>query len=165
MKIKTLASITFSLLLFIGGFIFIKHHNVQGVPKVHSLRYIKVSVLGAVRFRDSFTVKEGTKIGEILQKAELIYGADMTKINKDEKIFEDREILVPFLKGFKRKYPISKGVNYQMLVKAGIRSKTAKKVASFIKEHKGGVTWEDLDSLRGVGEVTLSLLKETLDLN
>ncbi len=166
MKVKLLFSIVFSFLLGVGIFLLSNNKYAKKIPIQNEKKFITASVVGAVRFHDNFSVLAGSTVRDILMKAELLYGADLSKINFQEKLYKDKTLLVPFKEGLEQKYRISRGINKDVLIKRGISSRVAKLVVEYLEKNKGkDISWNDLDSIHGVGSVTLNQLKKILELN
>ncbi len=130
--------------------------------KINSL---KITVLGAVRFHGPFSMHFGATIKELLVKAELLYSANLKDIDFKKHLYKEETILIPFKEGLEKKIK-QNDISLADLMRKGIRKKTSLAIMAYIKKHKDGkITWNDLDSIRGVGTVTLNLLKKILELN
>ncbi|TCG11000.1 hypothetical protein C4B25_02560 [Mycoplasma todarodis] len=158
-------SLIFSVFIAVGGFLTIRDAKIRNKNVSKTIDDVEITVIGAVRFHGPFEMKFGSTVKMVLMKAELLYGAELKGVELDKKLYKKETLLIPFKEGYGKKIKIN-DLTLLDLIRAGIRKKTSALIMKFIKTSKGkGVTWDDLDSIRGVGSTTLNLLKKILELN
>ncbi|VEU59396.1 hypothetical protein [Mesomycoplasma neurolyticum] len=107
-KIKKI-KIFFGIAVFIAisslfGFFYflnIKNSNKQNLSlnkNQQNNSFISVRTQGAVKYDINFPFKKGVTIREILFKASVLPSADLSNINLETKIWENKNIYVPFVK-------------------------------------------------------------------
>ena len=153
-------SIVFSSFLLLGGWIFI---NSTLIPnQVYKQKSYLVVVKGAVYNKMESWILEGTKLKTVIYKAHLLVSADLSKLDLDKKINKDQEIFVPYKEGQEPKINARDGLSYAEIDQLGVNKNVAKALFKLFKEKHNHVTWDDIDNLPGVGEVTLARLKKLL---
>ncbi|WGI36323.1 MAG0490 family ComEA-like DNA-binding protein [Mesomycoplasma lagogenitalium] len=127
---------------------------------------ILVKVSGAVEHPSELFYKKGTKLRAILFKLKLKTSANLKNIDLDQVINEDKEIFIPFLDNYQSEIKKSfKNVNQDDLKKLKIRKNTIENILLFLNKNTEILTWEDIEKINGVGEVTLKILQENFILD
>ncbi|VEU60711.1 Uncharacterised protein [Mycoplasmopsis bovigenitalium] len=122
---------------------------------------LKIKISGAVNNPGEFEVNFGEKLYSILKRAGPKHNANLSKLDFDSKILKNSEIYIP--------YDLNKGAflkwkelnNINQLTLYGITKSTAQKVLKLRKDNES-ITWQQLESLKGVGQATLKKLQNIL---
>lgn len=123
--------------------------------------YITINISGAIFFPGEYTIIKNSLISDILKIAKPKSGANLKNIDLNNKIEKNNyKLYIPYKKD--AKIFITEIKNATDLVNLGIRKNISIKIFNFIKQHKFEVTWEEVSKINGVGEKTLSILKQRI---
>ncbi|MCP4337231.1 MAG: hypothetical protein GY679_05295 [Mycoplasma sp.] len=161
MKIKIIISWIAATLITISGFLIIKSNYISSSEIIKKIIYIKA--IGAVENGRTITLEQNATMKELLSKINLLPNADRQKIDMNQIFLNDQTIIFPF-KNKDEKIKINNKIKYRELEQLGVTKKVKKELFDYFKHNKRW-SWEDIDSLPGVGIATLKVLKEQLDIS
>lgn len=150
--------------IIIGSSYFLINKFILSKPKVQNNNSYYVNVEGAVRNPGKYLLNKPTKIREILFKADLKSEADILSLNLEKIINDEQTIIVPYKIGAFNKLKWQNYNNINLLTSKGIKLSIAQKLLDFRRKNIT-TTWEQIRSIRGIGETTISQLKELIDLS
>lgn len=136
----------------------IKNNNKLFIKNKNEI--ITIGISGAIEYPDSYEIKKGTKLLEIIKKARLKSGADLNNIDLNLKLEKNQSINIPFKKD--NSISIREVNNVGILEDLGIKKDIAKIILSYFIAKDYLITWQELENLPGVGEKTLTILKNHL---
>lgn len=124
-------------------------------------KILKIKISGAVNNPGEYEVNFGEKLYSILKRAGPKHNANLSKLDFNSKILKNSEIYIP--------YDLNKGAflkwkelnNINQLTLYGITKSTAQKVLNLRKDNES-ITWQHLESLKGIGQATLKKLQNIL---
>ncbi|MCV3753348.1 hypothetical protein OF364_00755 [Mycoplasma enhydrae] len=122
-------------------------------------KYITVKVSGAIKYPGEYSIKKGSTYQDVFKECILLSGAELSGINRQEVLLENKNIYIPFLKD--RKLKLSDITNAEILIKIGLKPGIAKKVFDYLKDNKI-ISWDEVLKIPGVGEKTYLLLTKNI---
>ncbi|UUM25580.1 hypothetical protein NQV05_00270 [Mycoplasmopsis agalactiae] len=126
---------------------------------------VAIDVSGAVLFKGKHYFKKGVKLREILNVVKE-NNADLSNIDMNKEYKNNVKIFIPSLKN-NFDNDVNKQIHWlelndeQQLRKLGISVNVSKQLVQ-LRRKKSKVKWDDIQSLRGIGEKTFSKLKRVL---
>ena len=150
----------FSGFLLIGGasYIFKDSNNLN----VQNTSNYWVEIDGAVYNETLYKVKENTKLKDVIYRAHLLISADISKIDLDYVIRNDYKIYIPFKEGEEPKINAKDGLTQLEVNQLGLNENISKLLFELFLDKGRYVKWEDIDNLKGVGDITIAKLKSLL---
>ena len=136
----------------------IKNNNKLFIKNKNEI--ITIGISGAIEYPDLYEIKKGTKLLEIIKRARLKSGADLNNIDLNLKLEKNQLINIPFKKN--NSISIREVNNVGILEDLGIKKDIAKIILSYFIAKDYVITWQELENLPGVGEKTLTILKNHL---
>ncbi len=160
MKIKILVSWITAALITVSGILILRktQTNTETI-----IRHVYIKVIGAVRESKIIDVPANSTMKEILLQIQLSRDADKSQLDINRHFINDATIIIPY-KDKDKKIIIGREFNKHTLSGLGVSNSIKEQLFDYFKESKKW-TWEDIDSLRGVGPITLKLLKSQLDIS
>lgn len=125
---------------------------------------VEIHVEGAVEYPNIYIVNKGTALRQVLFLAKLKKDADLTKINLNSALLENKRIYIPYLINSENKLNIDNYTDINQLTKHKIAKRIAKAILE-LKNKNSKITWKDIDNIYGVGQKYLEKLKSILILN
>lgn len=131
------------------------------LKSVNKSKILKIKISGAVNNPGEYEINFGEKLYSILKRAGPKHNANLSKLDFNSKILKNSEIYIP--------YDLNKGAflkwkelnNINQLTLYGITKSTAQKVLNLRKDNES-ITWQHLESLKGIGQATLKKLQNIL---
>ena len=150
----------FSGFLLIGGasYIFKDSNNFS----IQNTSNYWLEINGAVYNETLYKVKGNTKLKDVIYRAHLLMAADISKIDLNYVIRHDYKIYIPFKKGQEPKINARDGLTQLEINQLGLNANVSKLLFELFAKKGRYVKWEDIDNLKGVGDITIAKLKSLL---
>ena len=123
-------------------------------------KYINIKIYGAILYPGEYSFTKGVTLKDILTKVKLLSSADISQLSFKQTYSKDSIIHIKYKKT--TKFHIREIVSINQLIEFGIKKNIAIKIFNFLKSKNYQITWEEIGKISGVGEVTLSILKNRL---
>lgn len=123
-------------------------------------KYINIKIYGAILYPGEYSFTKGVTLKDILTKVKLLSSADISQLSFKQTYSKDSIIHIKYKKT--KKFHIREIVSINQLIEFGIKKNIAIKIFNFLKSKNYQITWEEIGKISGVGEVTLSILKNRL---
>lgn len=123
-------------------------------------KYINIKIYGAILYPGEYSFTRGVTLKDILTKVKLLSSADISQLSFRQTYSKDSIIHIKYKKT--TKFHIREIVSINQLIEFGIKKNIAIKIFNFLKSKNYQITWEEIGKISGVGEVTLSILKNRL---
>ena len=120
-------------------------------------KYINIKIYGAILYPGEYSFTKGVTLKDILTKVKLLSSADISQLSFRQTYSKDS---IKYKKT--TKFHIREIVSINQLIEFGIKKNIAIKIFNFLKSKNYQITWEEIGKISGVGEVTLSILKNRL---
>lgn len=129
-------------------------------------KFVNINISGAVENPGIFKVKKGSLLREVIFKAQALNSADLNAIDFEMILNDSISITIPYnaIGSTQNKIKWIDINETAQLIEKGISKTIATEILKLRKE-SNSVTWSQIDSIPGVGSVTLSKLKEVIDLS
>lgn len=147
----------------VGSYFLVNSFLLSKPSTINSKNYY-VNIEGAVEKPGKYLFTKPTKLRAILFVADLKTNADISSLNVEKIINEEQTIIVPYKIGAFSKIKWINYNNINILTSKGIKTNIAQKLLDFRRKNTS-TTWEQIRSIRGIGDTTISQLKELIDLS
>ena len=111
-------------------------------------KYINIKIYGAILYPGEYSFTKVVTLNDISQ------------LSFRQTYSKDSIIHIKYKKT--TKFHIREIVSINQLIEFGIKKNIAIKIFNFLKSKNYQITWEEIGKISGVGEVTLSILKNRL---
>ncbi len=162
-KIWIISAITLTIIC-VASFATYKICNTQISKSVTSKNDYTVAINGAVKNPGSYTFNRPKSLREIIFSASVLTNADTTSLELEKIIDEDCQIIVPYKVGSVKKIKWKDLNSVEQLTDLGVKKSIAQTIINFRRQNES-TTWEEILSLKGIGQVTLGQLKDIIDLS
>ena len=133
------------------------------VNKVNTNKYV-VTVDGAVKKPGDYHFDKPKTLREILFEASLLTNADISSLDLEKIIREDYQVVVPYKVGSVKKIKWKDLNSIEQLTDLGVKKSVAQIILNHRRQNEH-TTWEEILALKGIGQTTLSQLKDLIDLS
>ncbi|EIN14875.1 Hypothetical protein, predicted transmembrane protein [Mycoplasmopsis agalactiae 14628] len=126
---------------------------------------VAIDVSGAVLFKGKHYFKKGVKLKEILNVVKE-NNADLSNVDMNKEYTNNVKIFIPFLKN-NFDNDVNKQIHWlelndeQQLRKLGVSANVSRQLVQ-LRRNKSKVRWDDIRSLKGIGDKTFLKLKKVL---
>lgn len=158
-------SIGFSLYFFKYNFYGLNYVEKEEKSAINKEDYIEIHLKGAIRAKGIYLIKKDTSLKELLIQAQLLFKADVSKLDLSRRLVKKETIFIPYKKGYEIKIKWADLVEEKQLIDHDITKSIAKKIIKFKEDNPQWVTWEALQTISGVGPVTISKLQNIITLD
>ncbi len=138
---------------------------IQSNKKNYSIDlHYQVNVEGAINNPGIYEFNKPKKIREILFQTNVLTNADLNSIDLEKIIDYDYDIIVPYKVGTIKKIKWKNLNSVEQLVNLGVKNSVAQIIINH-RRQKETTTWEEILALKGIGPITLTQLKDIIDLS
>lgn len=123
-----------------------------------------VEISGAVKNPGTYKFDKPKTLREIIFVANTLSNADIKTLELEKIINNDFEINIPYKVGTIKKIKWKDLHSVDQLIPLGIKSSIAQMVLKHRRENEK-TSWEQILAIKGIGQVTLTQLKELIDLS
>lgn len=158
-------TIGFSLYIFKYNFSGLSHVKKDHDSEINKEDYVEITLKGAVKAKGIYIVKKDMSLKELLIKAHLLFKADVSQLDLSRRLIKKETIFIPYKKGYEIKIKWKDLIDEKQLIDHDITKSIAKKIIKFKEDNPQWVTWEALQTISGVGPVTISKLQNIIMLD